>query len=371
MKVFVSSLIGGYEPFRAAVVEAAQVLGHEVIRAEDFSASTASPQQACLAAVRASDVVVLLLGERYGFTQPSGLSATHEEYREARERKPVLVFVESGVTREAQQEAFLGEVQAWATGHFRGTYTSPADLKEGALKALHNHELATAAGPVDEGEMLGRARALLPTRQDTGAGRPRLSFAIAGGPYQQVLRPTELQSSDLHRDIQRESLFGAHPVLDPANGTNATVSGNNLIIVQQDASLAVDSAGSICVTQPAVKNSKQGQLAIPSIIEEDITAALVAAAAFASWLLERIDPLRRISGVVPIVALSGANYTPWRTRAEQQASPNQAQMSNAKDLIVVRLEPARRHRQALSHDSAHMVEDLVALLRSEVRGGRG
>ena len=86
MKIFVSSLISGNESFRAAVAEAAQTLGYELIKAEDFSATTASPQQACLAAVRACDVVVLLLGERYGYTQPSGLSATHEEYREARER---------------------------------------------------------------------------------------------------------------------------------------------------------------------------------------------------------------------------------------------------------------------------------------------
>ena len=107
MKVFVSSLIGGYEPYRAAVAEAAEMLGHTVSRAEDLGATPASPQQACLGLVRDGDVVVLLMGERYGAVQPSGLSATHEEYREARERKPVLVFVEEQVTREELQAAFL------------------------------------------------------------------------------------------------------------------------------------------------------------------------------------------------------------------------------------------------------------------------
>ena len=83
MKVFVSSLIGGYESYRDAVVEAAEMLGHTVLRAEDLGATPASPQQACLGLVRDSDVVVLLIGEHYGAVQPSGLSATHEEYREA------------------------------------------------------------------------------------------------------------------------------------------------------------------------------------------------------------------------------------------------------------------------------------------------
>jgi Domain of unknown function (DUF4062) len=94
MKVFVSSVIRGFEPFREAAVEAVRVLGHEPVRAEDFGASPDSPQQACLAGVRASDAVVLLLGARYGARQASGRSATHEEYLEARERCPVLVFVQ-------------------------------------------------------------------------------------------------------------------------------------------------------------------------------------------------------------------------------------------------------------------------------------
>src|SRR3954453_17349737 len=117
MKVFVSSLISGYESFRNAVVEAAEMLGHRVLRAEDLGATSASPQQACLRLVRESDVVVLLIGERYGAVQHSGMSATHEEYREARERKPVLVFVEDLATRDERQAAFLVEVQDWATGH--------------------------------------------------------------------------------------------------------------------------------------------------------------------------------------------------------------------------------------------------------------
>ncbi len=72
VKVFISSLISGYEPYRAAVAEAVETLGYQVVRAEDFPASPGTPQQACLAAVRDSDLVVLLIGERYGYPQPSG-----------------------------------------------------------------------------------------------------------------------------------------------------------------------------------------------------------------------------------------------------------------------------------------------------------
>ena len=188
-----------------------------------------------------------------------------------------------------------------------GSFGSPEELKTGALKALHNHELAAASGPLDETELLTRARALLPTRQNASGGGASLALAVAGGPLQQVLRPSELQSTELQRDIQREALFGNHSILDPTNGTNPTVGGNSLTIDQQNARLTLDSTGSLCIVQPAVRYRTQGQVAIPSIIEEEIAGALAAAVGFAASALDRIDPVRRITDVVPIVALTGAN----------------------------------------------------------------
>ncbi len=90
MKVFIGSPIHGLERFRDAAARAASALRHDVKRSEDFSATADTPQQACLAGVRWGDAVVLLLGPRYGERQPSGLSATHEEYLEAKSRCPVL-----------------------------------------------------------------------------------------------------------------------------------------------------------------------------------------------------------------------------------------------------------------------------------------
>ena len=114
MRVFISSVITGYEQFRDAVAAAVESLGHEVVRAEDFGALPETPQQACLDGVRGADVVVLLAGARYGAVQASGRSPTDEEYREARESKQVLVFVERVADREPKQEALLAEVQGWA-----------------------------------------------------------------------------------------------------------------------------------------------------------------------------------------------------------------------------------------------------------------
>ena len=106
------------EQYRDLVAEAVQSLGHEVIRAEDFGSLPDSPQSACLSGVRRADVVVLLMGARYGAIQNSGNSATHEEYLEALERCPVLVMVQEIEQRDDQQRQFLEEVQRWSTGSY-------------------------------------------------------------------------------------------------------------------------------------------------------------------------------------------------------------------------------------------------------------
>ena len=125
MRVFISSVITGYEEFRDAVAAAVVSLGHEVIRAEDFGASPDTPQQACLGGVRDADVVVLLVGARYGAVQPSGRSATDEEYREARESNQVLVFVERTTAREPEQQAFLTEIQGGSFETMHSYWSSP------------------------------------------------------------------------------------------------------------------------------------------------------------------------------------------------------------------------------------------------------
>lgn len=111
-------------------------------------------------AIRDCDLVVLLVGERYGLLQPSGVSATHEEYREARPRIPVLVLVESGMTPESAQQAFLDEVRTWAAGHFLASYSTAEELRTVLARALHDHALARSAGPVDEAEPIGGGSAV-------------------------------------------------------------------------------------------------------------------------------------------------------------------------------------------------------------------
>ena len=209
MKVFVSSLISGLEPIRRAARAAVTALGHQPVMAEDFGAKASSPQVACLDSLRQSDVVVLILGDRYGAVRPSGLSATHEEYHEARGRKPVLAFVQEGVTPESAQAAFISEVQSWEGGLFRAGFSGPDDLQSAIIRALHEWQLANAVGPLDPSELLARALAPMP-REQRGyfTGTTSLIVSIAGGPTQSILRPAEVEDSALADALLQTACLG-------------------------------------------------------------------------------------------------------------------------------------------------------------------
>jgi len=140
--VFVSSVIQGFQDRREAVrrvVLELQGLGFPVRAtfAEDHSASGASPRGACLGLVRESNAVVLLLGPRYGtIAGASGLSVTHEEYREARNLgRPVIAFIER-CEREDEQTRFVEEVEDYLHGNFRAAYDTVGELEAECRKAL-------------------------------------------------------------------------------------------------------------------------------------------------------------------------------------------------------------------------------------------
>src|SRR6266540_2399696 len=64
--------------------------------------------------------------------------------------------------------------------------------------------------------------------------------------------------------------------------------------------------------------------------------------------MDRVDSPHRLSDVVPLVGLVGAEYVGWRTRAEHEWSPYSVELGMARpDPMVVALSPARRHRSTL------------------------
>ena len=69
MRVFVSSVVSGYEAYGDGASRAITALGHDPVLMERGPAVAATPREACLVAVAGSDAVVVLLGTVYGDEQ--------------------------------------------------------------------------------------------------------------------------------------------------------------------------------------------------------------------------------------------------------------------------------------------------------------
>lgn len=366
MKVFISSLIRGLEPYRDAAARAIRALDHDVIRAEDFPASPNTPQQACLDGVRQSDVVLLVISEHYGVSQPSGRSATHEEYLEARDSKPVISLLHEGVELDAQQQTFADEVRGWAGGTFGAGFRTPEDLAREVTRALHRYELNNARVPAaDPVVALDRARALLaPPR---GGHGPQGALVVGIEPLepQALLRPSQLEDAVLHRELKQAVLFGDFALFDASAGTTARLDGDWLILAQEEPLVALDSTGRVKIALSAFAGDRTAH-ALPAIIQEDISRDIERAFRFAAALLDRCDPTHRVADVVPVVGLIETGYAPWKTLREYEQSPGSMTMRGGQDDVIVHLSPPQRRRAALQHQPRELAEDFTVLLRREM-----
>jgi hypothetical protein len=351
------------EPIRAAAREVVTTLRGEPIMAEDFGAQPHSPQVACLTGVRRSDLVVLILGERYGAVQPSGLSATQEEYREAKGRKPVIAFVQEGVSRDSQHAEFVAEVQAWEGGLFRSSFSNPADFRISLTRALHDYELANAVGPVDHQDLVARAVAVLPTqRRGFSSSGATLSLSVSGGPTQSIIRPIELEKPALADALHQKALFGERRLFDLSAGVERKIDGDTLVISQSGATqVSLNEQGTVLVTIPIRQRGRMNLELIYESVQEQIADALE----YSSWLFDHIDPTQRLTHIAVAATLGGADHMAWRTLRESEAHPEHLSLGSG----VGSYSPiaVQRPRAALRLDATHIVEDLVVPLRRQWR----
>lgn len=371
MKIFISSLIGGFEEFRAAARSAIVTLRHEPVVAEDVGARASTPQIACLQGVRSADLVVLVLGPRYGFVQgSSGVSPTHEEYLEARGKKPILMFVQEGVEREEQQAKFISEVGAWQAGHFRAGFKTADELRNLVTRAIHDYQLANAAGPLDTAALSAAALDLLPkARSNSHVASPTLHVGIVGGPSQRLLRPAELESPNLVDAIHQQALFVEPKLFSKSKGVDHSIVSSTLVLQQErGAQIRLNEDGSLLLSLPLdrTEGSRRNGFGMFAVIEEDVLRELAAALAFGAWLLEKIDPTQRITHVALAASIEASDHMGWRTQAEQDASPNSGTMRMASAQRPP-TSSTDRPRAALRFQATEFAEDLMVPLRRKMR----
>ncbi len=226
--------------------------------------------------------------------------------------------------------------------------------------------MSRAAGPVDERSLLERALSLLPEeRRNYSTGVRHLAMSLACGPAQSILRPSQIEERALAEHLAQSALFGPARILDRGKGSQEAVEDGTLVLRQGDeTSVTLFPQGDLRLILPLPRSDDM----MGGVIEEDVAALLGQVLRFTAATLDHVDPTQRLTHIVLATSITEGRMMVWRTRREATQSRGSVSFGFDRDEPGrVHLTPAMRTRAALRHDEAHLVEDLVTLLRREYR----
>ena len=143
-RFFVSSVMDDeMTPARDAVAAYLKDRGTEAVMWEEITPRDRRPQQAYLEGVEQSSALLLLVGSRYGRSDESGYSPTHQEANRATELDlPRLLFERDGIPpadRDGRLNDWMGSLYSEVSG---ARYKDPGDLVRKLEKQLR--ELASS-----------------------------------------------------------------------------------------------------------------------------------------------------------------------------------------------------------------------------------
>lgn len=166
LSIYISSTYEDLRSYREHVYQALRTLRHDVIAMEDYVATDERPLDKCLQDVREADIYVGLLAWRYGYipknANPSRLSITELEYREAREHgKPCFIFLlKDNAAWPFDQTDFLNQndtgtkIQSFRNElreeHLISFFESPDELALKVLAAVFRWQNKTSDSAAEE-----------------------------------------------------------------------------------------------------------------------------------------------------------------------------------------------------------------------------
>ena len=312
-KVFVSSVMRGFEAEREAVRQAIESLGLRPLMAETSPASPDPSKHALLSLVEQADSVVLVLGGRYGFIAEHGLSPTEDEYDHAvKTATPILAFVQQGVEREPRQEVFVAKVQgSWSEGAFTGVFGNPNELLLGVVKALAHLQTAELGG---DAQPAAQQRAVeMATEIDRrGGGQGNMVRAVLVPVGTGVLVDAMVLDDETLGD-RSAAIVRASGLVSQAAGIEADASSRGVVLRAKaphdfhTTTVTIAADGAVRVETDARADGSMGGMAISYPRVEEIVRAACRIAQDLWALLPDADRVRQVAATV---CVPDANYHP-------------------------------------------------------------
>ena len=329
-RVFVSSVMQGFDEYRAAARAGIDAAGCEPVLVEDHPSLNASPRNACLDGVESCDTVVVVVGSRGGYPAPSGKLVVEEEYEHAAGRSiPTLVFIQGGVERDAEAERLAARLSEYVDGRFRRSFEGPDDLAREVESAV-----GTVAGVRRSAGMdRQRMNELLAEPSDFGH-EVVLRVVVAPGRADETVVPVEkLDGEDFRYEFVRIGTERDVGLFDQNAQRRVDRGRNSLVIEQGDAhgsaapgetirvEMTEDGWLTIDINVTGVdrrsRHDPTAGFGLYPVIVEEVAEHAATALRFARRVYGRIDPHGRYPGLLvnaSLGSLNGKRIAPLRDR---------------------------------------------------------
>lgn len=328
-RVFVSSVVEGFEEFRRAAKQAIQEAGAiPVLVNEDLPSLSTSSRNACFNAVDSSDIFALIIGQHGGWRTPSGRLVVEEEFERARKRKlPILVFIKNG-DRDRDADQLARSVSDYIRGYFRTTFSTANELGD-AMRGALDHAIGVSSRPMtDSFELQKLVNAPL-----TFGNEACIRIVLAPERNEEVFDALDLGSAELLNRVYGIAHGPSVQLLNYQHPKQPEVSSNAVLIHQesphgrsglQEVVLEIRGSGLIIIDSNitgrvrTVGSHDIGAMFV--IAEEDLESALMASFRFCAELYESFDPYRRHEGFLYNACLSGIGYRQLERNPQPRSS---------------------------------------------------
>jgi hypothetical protein len=294
-RVFVSSVIDGFQTYREAARKGIKAAGGEpVLVNEDFPSLPKSSRNACLDAVASSDIYLAIIGERAGWRAPSGKLVVEEEFEETQNRDmPVLLFLVDA-DREEEAKRLAGRLSDYVEGYFRVEVESPTELQEETERALQR----LIDKPSDEQPDMQRVRDATSAPHDLGR-QPSLRTVLMPEREEEVIDPMTLESDKFRHRVYRIAHALSVKLLRYTEQKSHSLSQNALVITQrsssrqgrgkEDVRIEIGERGRVIVDASVTEPDQRGMGTGMMIDAPKIKGVAQRAFAFAEAFFDEID----------------------------------------------------------------------------------
>lgn len=372
-RVFVSSVMENFQPYRNAARQGIIAAGGEPVLVEDFPSLPVTPRNACLDGVASCDIYLVIIGQRGGWSTPSGKLVVEEEYEEAIRRKlRLLTFIEA-VDRDRDAERLVSRVSDYIAGLFRTTFFGPDQLRaliENALTPIIKdlNSLGVDMNTIDEkmkdSFIIGSEAVLrvvfIPERKG------------------QLVDPVDLESPILYTSIMEIGHSPAVGLFTYEHGKKKEIGINEIVITQGDSHqhrepinsvrLELASNGILIIDTNVTGRVHRGNeydfLNSMVIAEEDVLEEMKKHFAFALALLEKLDRYCRFDRLLYNAALSNIGHRNLETNPQPRQS---YQMGMRGDKIVPAFDQPRLVTRADLRTPDRELEATITMFHRRMR----